>query len=482
MSGLFGVASRTRCAEYLLYGTDYHSHLGTQYGGVAVLGDDFRRQIHHIGNSQFKSKFAEDLPRMEGNSGIGVISAFEEQPIYLNSKFGPFCIATDGFIDNAHELARLLLAEGVTFSEVGDGVVNFTELVAKMITKGDSLVDGIERMFRQIDGSVSLMILHRDGIYAARDRLGYFSLAVGEGPDGWAVTSETSAFPNLDIELRKFLRPGEIVLLRRDGLEELTPGSAEQQICAFLWIYTGFPASYYEGINVEEVRERSGRALARRDSDIEADVAAGIPDSGTSHAIGYAMESGVPYRRPLVKYTPGYGRSYTPPSQEVRDHVAKMKLVPNKAIIDGNRIVICEDSIVRGTQLKNFTVKKLWAGGAREVHVRPACPPLMFPCRFNLSTRDIHELAARRAIRALEGRDVEDLSEYLDPSTEKYAAMVDWIRTDLEVTTLRYQTIDDMIEAIGLPRERLCLYCWNGEYPHPGEECVGCGAGEEAER
>ncbi len=478
MSGLFGVVSSERCSEYLLYGTDYHSHLGTQFGGAAVLGDVFERQIHNISNNQFKSKFASTLLAMKGGMGIGVISAFEEQPIYINSKFGPFCIVTDGFLDNAHELVAELLEEGVTFSEVGDGVVNFTELVAKRITKGDSIPDGIEKMFERIDGSICLLILHGDGIYAARDRLGYFSLSVGQNKNGWAVSTETTAFPNLDFDVKKFLGPGEVVLLSPDGLEQKRQGNDDQQICAFLWIYTGFPASYYEGINVETVREKSGRALARRDSDIEVDVVAGIPDSGTSHAIGYAMESGKPYRRPLVKYTPGYGRSYIPPSQDVRDHVAKMKLVPNRAIIDGNRIIICEDSIVRGTQLKNFTVKKLIAGGAKEIHVRPACPPLMFPCRFNLSTRDIDELAARRAIKALEGSDIEDISDYLDPSTEKYAKMIDWIRGDLEITSLRYQTIEDMVDAIGLPKEKLCLYCWNGEYPKPGSGCTGCGREE----
>ncbi len=478
MSGLFGVVASERCSEYLLYGTDYHSHLGTQFGGAAVLGDDFERQIHNISNNQFKSKFAVDLLAMKGGMGIGVISAFEEQPIYINSKFGPFCIVTDGFLDNAPALTAELLEEGVTFSEVGDGVVNFTELVAKLVTKGDSIPDGIEKMFDRIDGSICLLILHGDGIYAARDRLGYFSLAVGQNKDGWAVSTETTAFPNLDFDLKKFLRPGEVVLLSPSGLKQEKDGNDDQQVCAFLWIYTGFPASFYEGFNVETVRERSGRALARRDGDIEIDVVAGIPDSGTSHAIGYAMESGKPYRRPLVKYTPGYGRSYIPPSQDVRDHVAKMKLVPNKAIIDGNRIIICEDSIVRGTQLKNFTVKKLMAGGAKEVHVRPACPPLMFPCRFNLSTRNIDELAARRAIKALEGSDIEDISDYLDPSTEKYAKMIDWIRRDIEVTTLRYQTIEDMVDAIGFPKEKLCLYCWNGEYPKPGSGCAGCGREE----
>ena len=469
MSGLFGVVSKGDCAEILLFGTDYHSHLGTEFGGVAILGTDFDRQIHNISQSQFKSKFYEDCLRMKGNKGIGVISASEEQPIYLNSKFGPFCIISDGFIDNADELTSKLLSNGISFSEVGGGTVNMTELVAKLITTGDDLVDGIERMFGMIDGSCSILVLGRDGVYAARDRYGYSPLIVGRSEDAWAVASETSAFLNTGFETEKYLEPGEIVLLTEKGLTQRREGAGINQICSFLWIYTGFPTSSYEGINVETVRERCGQCLARRDTDIEADVVAGIPDSGIAHAIGYAMESGISYRRPLVKYTPGYGRSYTPPSQETRDHIAKMKLVPNRDIIDGNRIVICEDSIVRGTQLKNFTVRKLWEGGAKEIHVRPACPPLMFPCRFNLSTRDINELAARRAIRDLEGRDIEDVSEYIDHSSGKYRSMIDWIAKDLEVTTLRYQTLEDMIGAIGLPKNRLCHYCWTGEYHMPGE-------------
>jgi amidophosphoribosyltransferase len=465
MSGLFGVVSKNDCSEVLFYGTDYHSHLGTQFGGVAILGDALTRHIRNISQGQFKSKFYEDLHTMKGNRGIGVISAADEQPIYLNSKFGPFCIATDGFIDNARELADELLSEGVTFSEVGYREVNLTELVAKLITRGKDLVDGIERMFGRIDGSCSLLILNREGVIAARDRLGYFPLTVGRSRDAWAVTTEASAFPNIDFTVVKYLEPGEIVLINESGPARRRAGGDLKQVCAFLWIYTGFPTSSYEGINVETVRERCGRLLAKRDADIEVDVVSGIPDSGIGHAIGYAMESGKPYRRPLVKYTPGYGRSYTPPSQDMRDHIAKMKLIPNRDIIEGNRVVVCEDSIVRGTQLKNFTIKKLWRDGAREVHVRPACPPLMFPCRFNLSTRSIGELAARRAIRAIEGRDIEDVSEYVDYRTERYRNMVDWIGKDIEATTLRYQTIDDMVAAIGLSKEDLCLYCWNGDYP-----------------
>jgi len=462
MSGIFGVVSKKDCAETVFYGTDYHSHLGTEYGGMALYDDVFSREIHNIGHTQFKSKFFEDAQRMKGDSGIGVISASSEQPIYVNSKFGPFAIATNGLIENAESLARSLLKSGASFCEVSKGFVNETELIAKLILEGSSLIDGIERMFERIEGSCSLLILNKDGVYAARDRLGYTPLVIGKRQDAWAVTSETCAFPNNEFTVTKYLDPGEIVLLNKDGVVGKKKGNKEEQICTFLWIYTGFPASNYDGINAEIVRERCGRFLAKRDKDIKVDLVSGVPDSGVGHAIGYAMESGKPYRRPLVKYTPGYGRSYIPPSQAKRDLVAKMKLIPIKEVIDGNRIVVCEDSIVRGTQLKNFTINKLWDGGAKEIHVRPACPPLMFPCIFNLSTRSINELAARRAIRSLEGRDIEDVSAYTDHTSAKYKRMVDWIAKDLEVTTLRYQTVDDMVKAVGLPKEKLCLYCWTG--------------------
>lgn len=468
MSGIFGVVSKEDCVDLLFYGTDYHSHLGTEYGGMAVLGKRFTRHIHNISQSQFKSKFYEDFKHLEGNKGIGVVSDSDEQPIYLNSKFGPFCIVTAGLIENKEELIQYLFNKGISFSEVSKSGVNVTELIAKLIIEGDNLIDGIEKMFDMIDGSCSLLLLHADGIYAARDRMGYTPLVLGKKDESWALASESCAFSNLGFEVVKYLRPREIILINEGGLVTRNPGGNVNQICSFLWIYTGFPASDYESINVEMVRERCGRFLAKRDKDIEVDVVSGVPDSGTSHALGYAMESGKPYRRPLVKYTPGYGRSYTPPSQETRDLIARMKLIPIREIIEGYRIVVCEDSIVRGTQLKNFTIRKLWDCGAKEVHVRPACPPLMFPCRFCLSTRSIHELAARRAIKALEGKDIEEVSEYLDPDSEKYQAMVDWIKRDLEVTTLRYQRIEDMIKAIGLPREKLCLYCWNGEYPQLG--------------
>ncbi len=466
MSGIFGVVSKGKCAETLFYGTDYHSHLGTEYGGIAVLGDDFTRQIHNLHQSQFKSKFYDDYEKIDGNKGIGVISDFEEQPIYLNSKFGPFCIVTSGFVENAEQLAEQLLREGISFSEMSKRTVNTTELIAKLINQGDNLIDGIDKMFNVIEGSCSLLLLNRAGIYAARDRYGYMPLVVGKREDAWAITTETSAFPNTDFEVAKHLEPGEIVLINEDGVVQRKAGRGDaNQICTFLWIYTGFPASNYEGINAEVVRERCGRYLAKHDDDINIDVVSGVPDSGAAHGLGYAMESGKPFRRPLVKYTPGYGRSYTPPNQQRRDLIAKMKLIPIKEVIEGNSIVVCEDSIVRGTQLKNFTIKKLWDCGAKEIHVRPACPPLMFPCRFNLSTRTTSELAARKAILALEGRDVKDVSEYIDSNSEKYKKMIEWIAKDLNVSTLRYQTVDDMVKAIGKPKDKLCMYCWTGECP-----------------
>jgi amidophosphoribosyltransferase len=318
-------------------------------------------------------------------------------------------------------------------------------------------------MFSRIKGSCSILLLCEEGIYAARDKFGYTPLVISKRGNDLAVASETTAFLNTGFKIEKYLMPGEIVLMNKKGLKQSAAGRGVNQICSFLWIYTGFPASSYEGIGVEVVRERCGAFLAKHDKDIKADLVCGIPDSGIAHAIGYAMESKTPYRRPLVKYTPGYGRSYIPPTQEIRDHIAKMKLLPVKDVIEGKKIVICEDSIVRGTQLKSFTLQKLWDNGAEEIHVRPACPPLMFPCKFCLSTRSMDELVARRAIRSLEGRDVEDVGNYMDHKTAEYSKMIEWIREDLGVTSLRYQFIDDMIKAIELPREKLCTYCWNGE-------------------
>jgi amidophosphoribosyltransferase len=464
MSGIFGIVSKKNCSDILLYGTDYHSHMGTEYGGMAVLGKQFHHSIHDISKSQFKSKFFDDYKGMKGHMGIGVISDRDPQPLIIGSKFGNFAIATAGLIENVNELAAELLQEGETFGEMSSGGINSVELVAKLINRGRTLPEGIERVYDRIRGSVSILLLKKEGIYAARDRLGRTPLVIGERDGEYAIATENCSFLNLGFRIKKYLTPGEVVLVGESGLEQKSTGKTANQICAFLWIYAGYPASSYEGISVELVRERCGSFLAKND-DVKADLVAGVPDSGVGHAIGYAMESGLPYRRPLVKYTPGYGRSYTPPSQEIRDLVATMKLIAIKEVICGNRIILCEDSIVRGTQLKNYTIKKLMDCGAKEVHVRPACPPLMFPCRFALSTRSIQELAARKAIRALEGKDIEDVREYIDHRSKKYQEMVEWIQKELGVTTLRYQKIDDMVRAIGLPKEKLCLYCWIGDYP-----------------
>lgn len=464
MSGIFGVVSEKNCSEDLFYGVDYQSHLGTQYGGIAVShGARILRQIHDISQNQFKSKFSADYKKTEGKYGIGVISDSDAQPMFLNTKFGAFAICMTGLIENTKELIKELYAEGHSFSETEEGYPNTVEVIAKLISTGTDIISGIEIVFSKIKGSCSLLVLCRDGIYAARDRFGYTPLVIGKKGDEYAIASESCSFPNTGYKIYKYLSPGEILFLNEKGLKQVRGGKDKSQICSFLWIYTGFPASTYEDINVEQVRERCGGFLAGRDKDIDVDLVSGVPDSGIAHAIGYAMKSKKPYRRPLVKYTAGYGRSYIPPTQEMRDHIAKMKLIPIKEIIQGNKIVVCEDSIVRGTQLKNFTINKLWENGAKEIHVRPACPPLMFPCKFCLSTRSINELVARRAIKDMEGKDIEDVSAYTDHTTEKYKKMVEWIRKDIDVTTLRYLTLEDMMKAIGLPREKLCTYCWNGE-------------------
>ncbi|MDI6887610.1 MAG: amidophosphoribosyltransferase [Candidatus Thermoplasmatota archaeon] len=462
MTGLFGVVSKEDCAKTLFYGTDYHTHLGAGYGGLAIWSDKLYRSIHNISQAQFKSKFVDEYKEMKGNIGIGVISDRDVQPITLASQFGTFAIATAGLVENADELAQSLLKKGEAFAEVGEGVINTTELVGRLIVQSDSIVEGIEKALSSIKGSISLLILAEEGIYAARDERGRLPLVIGEREKDIAIASESCSFSNLGFKIKKYIQPGETILATKEGLKTKKGSSGEGKLCAFLWIYTGYPASSYEDVCVESVRERCGRALAKKDN-FKADLVAGVPDSGTAHAIGYAMESKLPFRRPLVKYSPSWDRSYTPPSQEIRELVAKMKLIPIREIIDGNRIVLCEDSIVRGTQLKNLAIQKLWENGAKEIHLRPACPPLLYPCKFSLTTRTIQELVARRAIRAIEGKDIEDITEYLNPASKKYYQMVEWIRNELNVTTLRYQTLDDMVEAIGLPKDKLCLYCWCGE-------------------
>lgn len=460
MSGVFGIVSEEDCVLDVFYGTDYQSHMGTEKAGIAMYGNTFQREIHNLDQQgEFKTKFTHILEEWKGNKGIGVISDNDPQPLLIRSQLGDFAIVFTGLVGNSEQLVREFPTQPF---EVGShGEINTTEVIAKLVCQKNDYVSGILNVFDKIEGSASILLLTREGIYAARDFLGRTPLVIGERDGTFAVTSENCGFSNLGFTTRLNLGAREIVLITPQGIVKKSPKRERKRICAFLWIYTGNPGSSYEGISVELVRERCGQALAKRDN-LEADLAAGVPDSGTGHSVGYAMEACIPWRRPFIKYSTAYGRSYTPLNQDERDLIAAMKLSPIKEVIEGQRIVLCEDSIVRGTQLRNQTVRQLWENGAKEIHLRPACPPLMFPCKYLLSTRAFHELAARRAINALEGQDLENISEYLDSDSEKYVQMIEWIRQDLNVTTLKYQKMQDMIKAIGLPRDELCLYCWTG--------------------
>jgi amidophosphoribosyltransferase len=465
MGGFFGVASKSDCVTDLFYGTDYHSHLGTRRGGMAVLnGRGFARFIHNIENAQFRSKFDDDLEKMDGNKGIGCISDTEDQPLIIGSHLGNYAIVTVGRINNMQDLVTDAFEKRATFfSEMTNEGINPTELVSSLIDREATFVDGIRHAQEAIDGSCSMLLLTPEGVYAARDRQGRTPVIIGEKDGTYCATMETCAFPNLEYRFHRELGPGEIVLLTPDGVEQKAPAGDELRICTFLWIYFGYPASSYEGLNVEEVRNRSGAMLARRDK-TEIDLVAGIPDSGTAHAIGYASEAKLPYCRPFVKYTPTWPRSFMPQNQDVRDLVARMKLIPIRELIKGKRLLFCEDSIVRGTQLKD-TIQRLFEDGAKEVHMRPACPPLIHGCRFLNFSRSKSELdlAGRRAIRELDDRDAVPLDEYADSTSDKYLAMVDRIRSRLNLSTLQYQALPDMIEAVGMPKDRVCTYCWDGE-------------------
>jgi len=464
VGGFFGVVSRDDCVADLFYGTDYHSHLGTMRGGLAVRnGGGFERFIHDITNAQFRSKFEDDLPKLNGTMGVGVISDFDDQPLIIGSHHGVYAIVTVGKLDNLDELVRIAHRRRTAhFVEMTGNQVNPTELVAHLIDQGDTIADGMRIAQEQIQGSCSILLLTDQGIYAARDRLGRTPVIIGEKDGAWAVTLETCALPNLGYGVARYLGPGEIVRITHDGVEQLQAPGEAMQICAFLWVYYGYPASSYEGVNVETTRYRCGECLARRDAQ-EIDIVAGIPDSGIGHAIGYANTRRVPYRRPFVKYTPTWPRSFMPQDQRVRDLVARMKLIPIREIIEGQRLLFCEDSIVRGTQLRDI-IRRLFDYGAREVHMRPACPPLVFSCKFlNFSrSRSELDLAGRKAIHEIDGGGHERLDEYADPDSECYAAMVERIRQHLGLTTLQYQRLDDLVAAIGLPPESVCTYCWDG--------------------
>jgi amidophosphoribosyltransferase len=464
MGGFCGIVSKENCVPELFYGTDYHSHLGTKRGGLATVNEDgFLRFIHDITNAQFRSKFDDDIQKLKGNMGIGVISDYEDQPLLIGSHLGTYGIVTVGVVKNAEELTqRAFNKRNIHFSEMSGNEINPTELIGTLINQEESFEAGIKNVQDSIEGSSSILLLTKQGIYAARDKFGRTSVVIGKGAKGYAVTMETCALPNLEYQVEKILGPGEIVLLTPEGIEQKAPPGDEMQICSFLWIYYGYPASSYEGVNVEAVRYRCGAALAEND-DVEVDYVAGIPDSGTAHALGYATKANIRFRRPFVKYTPTWPRSFMPQNQDVRDLVAKMKLIPIREMTEGQRLLFCEDSIVRGTQLRD-TIQRMYDYGAKEVHMRPACPPLVFGCKFlNFSrSKSEFDLAGRMAISELEGEKEVKLDEYVNESSDKYQAMVDRIGQRMGLSSLKYQKLDNMVKAIGLPREKLCTYCWNG--------------------
>ena len=468
MGGFFAAASREDCVTDIFFGTDYHSHLGTRRGGMVVRnGEAFTRSIHDISNAQFRSKFEDDLSKLHGTMGLGVISDHEPQPLIIASHLGTYAIVTVSKINNLDKLSTEAFKMRPThFTEVSSIGFNPTEMVAALINQEQTFEEGIQRAQEAIDGSCSLLLLTDKGIYAARDRLGRTTIVLGSKEGANAAAMESCSLPNLGYDVGRQLGPGEIVRFDADGVETLVPAGDKMQICSFLWIYYGYPASSYEGINAEASRNRCGRALARRDN-VEADFAAGIPDSGIGHAIGYSAEAGMPYRRPFVKYTPTWPRSFMPQDQSVRNMVAKMKLIPVDELIDGQRILFCEDSIVRGTQLQDI-IRRLFKYGAKELHMRAACPPLTYGCKFlNFSqSKSEMDLAARKAIVHLEGKSDAHLDEYTDHSSDRHHAMVDRIGETLGLTSLRYQRLDDMVEAVGMPMDRVCTYCWDGKERH----------------
>jgi len=463
LGGFFGVASKHDCVSDIFYGTDYHSHLGTMRGGLAVHdGTRIKRFIHNITNAQFRSKFDPDLSQMAGNLGIGIISDFEDQPLLIGSHLGHYGIVTVGRINNSAELIQeAFRSKSAHFAEMGGSEINPTELTASLISQERSFVRGIQHAQNRINGSCSMLLMTDEGIFAARDKFGRTPVVLGRKKGAYAVTMETCAFPNLDYQIDRYLGPGEIVHITPDGCQVVKKPGKTMKICAFLWVYFGFPASSYEGINVEACRYRNGELMAMDDA-VEVDIVGGIPDSGTGHAIGYSNQAGIARGRPFVKYTPTWPRSFMPQNQSVRDLVAKMKLIPIKELIYGKRLLFCDDSIVRGTQLRD-TIRRLYDAGAKEIHIRPACPPLVFGCKFlNFSrSRSILDLATRRAIKEIEGKDDKHLEQYSDPDSAQYRRMVETIRKNLNLTTLKFQRLDKLIQAIGLPKDKICTYCWD---------------------
>jgi amidophosphoribosyltransferase len=464
MSGFFGSISKKDCVLDVFYGTDYHSHLGTKRAGMAFYSEEkgFQRSIHSLEDGYFRNKFEGSLNKFSGNHGIGVISDTEAQPMVVTSHLGKFAVATVSKIVNIDDLEKRYMNQNRTFSENSQGEVNATELVAMLIAEGKDFASGIQNVYDLIKGSCSMLILTEDSIIAARDKYGRTPVILGQKDDAFAVTFETCAFPNLGYDSEVFLGPGEVVEIKSDGYTQLRKPNEKMQVCSFLWVYYGYPPSFYENINVDEVRYNCGASLAKRD-DLDLDFAAAIPDSGVGHAMGYSNEKKIPLKRPYSKYTPTWPRSFMPQTQNMRELVARMKLIPNKALTKGKKAVFLDDSIVRGTQLTD-NVRDLHKAGIEEVHMRIACPPLTYPCEFlNFSrSRSNMDLATHKAVKKIEGKENVDMKEYSDFNNPKYKAMVEQIRKDLDLTTLKFQKLDDLVEDIGLPKEKLCTHCWDG--------------------
>ena len=464
MGGFFGTISKKACKADLFYGTDYQSHLGTRRGGMVTYDPEngFARSIHNLDNTYFRTKFEHELDKFVGNSGIGVISDTDPQPIIIHSHLGKFAIVTVAKIVNIDELEADLLEANMHFGELSSGGINQTELVALLIIQGKTFVDGIENVYNKIKGSCSMLILTEHEIIAARDKLGRTPIVVGKKECAYAVASETTAFPNLDFEIERYIGPGEILRITTEGIEQLRKPNEEMQICSFLWVYYGFPTSCYEGRNVEEVRFTCGLKMGQKDDAI-VDCACGIPDSGVGMALGYAEGKGVPYHRAISKYTPTWPRSFTPVNQSMRSLVAKMKLVPNRSMLQDKRLLFCDDSIVRGTQLRD-NVKILYDYGAKEVHMRIACPPLIYSCPFIgfTSSKGVLELITRRVIKELEGDENKNLEKYATTDSPEYKRMIEVIRERFGLTSLKFNTVETLVEAIGLPKCKICTHCFDG--------------------
>lgn len=465
MGGFFGVAAAEDCVFDLFFGIDYHSHLGTKRGGMVVYGEGgFDRAIHNIENAPFRTKFDKDVQEMSGRMGIGCISDYEPQPLLVRSHHGTYAITTVSKINNMDELSRMLFENGHShFLEMSGGDINATELVAAVINQRDNLIEGIKYAQELIDGSMTILIMTPKGIYAARDRMGRTPVTIGKKADACCVSFESFAYLNLGYVPERELGPGEVVIVTPEGVRTLAAPGKDMKICTFLWIYYGYPSSSYEGISVEEMRYHCGAMIAKRD-DVKPDIVAGVPDSGTPHAIGYANESGIPFSRPFIKYTPTWPRSFMPTIQSKRDLIAKMKLIPVHDLIRDRSLLLIDDSIVRGTQLRE-TTEFLYQSGAKEVHIRPACPPLLYGCKylnFSRSTSEM-ELIARRVIQELEGENkYPDLAVYADPDSTEYGQMLEKIREKLNFTSLKYHRLDDMIASVGIDKCKLCTYCWDG--------------------